>query len=51
LHATRTFRASLDAAAALHRHRDRLAPAVAHHAPAAIGPPIPATSLRLLMQR
>src|SRR5260370_38688957 len=46
-----SFRASLGAAAALHRHRDCLAPAVAYHAAAAIGPAIPAAPLWLLAPR
>jgi len=49
--ATGSFRASLDATAALERHLHRFAPAVPHHAAAAIGPPIPATPPRLLMKR
>ena len=36
-----------DATATLHRYRDRLAPAVTHHAAAAIGPAIPAAPLGL----
>src|SRR5439155_13006850 len=51
LSAARSFPASLDATATLQRHLDRLAPAVAHHAAAVIGPPIPATPPGLLIQR
>src|SRR5213083_1063953 len=48
--ATRSFRASLDAATALERHRHALASAIADHAAAAIGSPIPATPPGLLIQ-
>jgi len=51
LGAAGSFRPSLDAAAALYEHRDCLAPAVAHHAAATIGPAIPTTTPGLLMQR
>jgi len=52
LGAARRFRASLDATTTLQRYRDRLAPAVADHAAALIGPPVPTTpGLRLLIQR
>ncbi|PYP00079.1 MAG: hypothetical protein DMD60_00015 [Gemmatimonadetes bacterium] len=51
LRATRSIGAPLDAIATFVLHLDVLAPPIAHHSAALIGPPVPATPPGLLVQR